>query len=1065
MRLCLLMLAVLIATAPAGALPAPAAPPAFATYCFACHGEATQEAELDLRAVLAPDAAARVTHAKNLQLTLDALEDRSMPPRKAKQHPGDDVRAAMASWLRTELKRLADARRDDPGHVVMPRLNPLEYRNVLRDLSGGIVTSAGQFLPNEGGAGEGFANVGQAQGMSTPTLEKYIEAAKLSLRHLSASPSRGLTWRAYPSEPIAEPAAAREDAIRELIDWHVAQQQRWNEQHRAELKSRLGFTHAAYLEAAWRYRHRAALGRPGATFADIAAGYDVQLAPVVLEKWYAILSADSPQPPFVAWTNAWQKLPAPAAIDSKKLREACIAIETGGVAVAEKLDFAPPYERSWHDREMRKRVEAAARTGTWIFQIDLKDAKELFLVMTNAGDGGQDEDGLWRRGRFTYADGSVKLWEDVVEVHGANSGKLLPFGRTQNGAEAGRDTIGVRPPGAVKLRVPAGAVLFDVELDLERKLGQQTVQALVLTSKPGPGQTSYYPGRMIFGAFELHTRRVSNPNQDRELTRALTRRNVSEANRTKVGLNAERNVLAGWTRTPIEFIGGPWPTHEADKSEPLFPYHLTVEQVRRNATPDALAELAALENHLQAVTQVAEQKLHRFLVAAGVETSREGVLPAAEVISRLPASVRADAAALVAEITRKRTHEEPVVAAAMNEFAGRAWRRPLTAVESDRLLSLFRAGRSAGLSFDEAVKSPLLMVLVSPQFLYRYPTSGSRELTSYDLASRLSFMLWGSIPDGELLALAAANKLADEQVLRQQVRRMLRDDKARALAELFGAQMFHFGGFESFSGPDPKRFPEFTPALRQAMLDEALTFIDHVFRGDRPLTDLLAADYVFVNSVLARHYGIDGVSGAEMRKAPVPAGRGGLPTMALFLTQRSLPLRTSPVQRGVWVLEDLLGVHLPDPPPVPPLPEDEVDEKGVSARRLLEIHRANPSCASCHDKIDPLGVTLEHFDPIGRWRAADRSGAPLTASARTADGVDVDGSIGLRSYLMSRKSQIFRHFSRKLLGYALGRAVDPGDQALLDRMQMRLAADGKYRFGALVEEIAVSPQFRTRRAE
>jgi hypothetical protein len=294
---------------------------------------------------------------------------------------------------------------------------------------------------------------------------------------------------------------------------------------------------------------------------------------------------------------------------------------------------------------------------------------------------------------------------------------------------------------------------------------------------------------------------------------------------------------------------------------------------------------------------------------------------------------------------------------------------------------------------------------------------------------------------------------------------MLRDPRAESLATDFAGQLWNFGDFENFTGPDAARFTEFTPALRQAMLDEVTHFLGDLITNDRPLAALLDADYTFANADLARYYGLTAVHGATPQRVTVDSTqRGGLAGMALFLTKTSLPLRTSPVQRGVWLMEKVLGRELKNPPPnVPKLSEDEKDAQGLNIRQQLEKHRADAQCASCHDKIDPLGIALENFDAIGRWRTAERDGSPLATVATSHDGAELNGLAGLKRYLLSREDEFFRHFNRKLLGYALGRAVLPGDRALLDRMQATLKSSD-HRFSTLVEQIITSPQFLNRRA-
>jgi len=291
---------------------------------------------------------------------------------------------------------------------------------------------------------------------------------------------------------------------------------------------------------------------------------------------------------------------------------------------------------------------------------------------------------------------------------------------------------------------------------------------------------------------------------------------------------------------------------------------------------------------------------------------------------------------------------------------------------------------------------------------------------------------------------------------------MLQDDRAKSLAIDFGGQMFGFTGFEEYNVPDPERFPEFTPQIRAAMLQEVIEFLDHVIRKGAPVSDLLAANYSFLNGNLARHYGIEHI-GDQFQKVELPANRGGLASMGLFLTKTSEPLRTSPVVRGTWVYEALLGHELPSPPAnIPSISQDETDDKGRSIREQLEFHRADAGCASCHNKIDPLGVALEQFDPVGRWRTKLRDGSKPDVVATTKDGVNLNGAQSLKHYLASQEHRLVEHLTRKLLGYALGRSTQTADKFLLDRLIQDLPKQ-KNQFQWLVEEIVLSPQFRNRR--
>lgn len=1044
------------------------------TYCITCHNGEQAEAELNLIPVAAQPQSLR-SDFKLLTRILEAVSTEAMPPSDAERKLASAEREQLRRWLQAEHAAVGAAQDGDPGLVVMPRLTKSEYRNVIRDLSDGVVRDGGHYLPAEGGAGEGFANVGEAQGMNAAQFEKYVEAAKQVLRHVRVFPNDGLQWSVVPQEPVDEPALARKEATDQIIAWYTTQQQKWGAEHRDALVARFGFSHAAYLEAAWRYRHRAALSRPAATLDDFARCDDVPLARVALEKWWKLLNDASAGSPFADWAAAWRSLPGPDKLDDRELRNACTAIVVGrkdAVVAVQPEDYAPPYEISFHEAK-EEVLAAATNEGRWPFRIDIGNAQELFLVVTDAGDGGRGEYAVWRRGRIVFRDGTSKPWQDALQLVGVNSGRPFVWGVDGEAAKKlGPDCIGVRPPGALKFVVPAGAIVFEVDLTLdENRTKQASIQAMVLKEKPK--SQSYIPGRYVFGGKRRDVE--SKPDVNKERERLLRVRNVAEANRTKIGLNAERNVFADWTRTSLEHLGGPWPDQDADREEPSAPYHYTVPQVRRNATPDDLVQLATLEKRLASVAQAPQQQLLALLKAAGIEEAREGVLPPTSAVEMLSPSRRDEYQGLVETIGRDESSHETQVRNLLGKFAQPAWRRGLSDEELTTLVQLYRDARARGFSFDGAVKTPLMVVLTSPYFLYRGSISGNDEvaqkslspivpLHGHELASRLSFFLWGSVPDELLLRIAEDGTLHQPEVLRAQVSRMLRDPRAASLAVDFAGQLWSFSDFETFTGPDADRFPEFTPELRRSMLSEVEAFLDDLFRNDRPLTGLIDSDYTLANGLLVKHYGLlDAPPSETPQRVALPPERGGLPGMALFLTKTSVPLRTSPVQRGVWIAEQLLGRRVPPPPAnAGQISADEQDASGLSIREQLARHRADAGCAACHARIDPFGIALEGFDPIGRRRTTLREGGPIVDHETTHDGATLAGFVGLRRYLVEHRDEVFAHFNRKLLGYALGRAVIPGDTSLLERMNSGLPQHD-YRFSFLIDTIVTSPQFLQRR--
>jgi mono/diheme cytochrome c family protein len=406
---------------------------------------------------------------------------------------------------------------------------------------------------------------------------------------------------------------------------------------------------------------------------------------------------------------------------------------------------------------------------------------------------------------------------------------------------------------------------------------------------------------------------------------------------------------------------------------------------------------------------------------------------------------------------------------ALVDFAAQAYRRPLQAGEKAQLLHLYDTLRKKNLSHEEAFRTMLTRVLVAPSFLFRIEqTPAGKEaqpVSSWELATRLSYFLWATAPDAELRRLAAEGRLHEPQVLSAQVGRMLKDTRSRGLAVEFAAQWLHVRDIQQNREKNEKLFPTFNDELRAALFEETVLFCQDLFQSDRPLHNFLDADHTFLNETLARHYGIPGVKGPQWRRVTgvKKYGRGGVLTLASVLTKQAGASRTSPVLRGNWLVETMLGEKLPKPPPgVPQLPEEET-ASDATVRQMVERHTRIAECVVCHQRIDPFGFALEKYDPIGRFRDRDLGGRPVDTRVRLKDGTRFDGVEGLRAYLLEKRRQEFeRHFCQKLLGYALGRAVTLSDQPLLDAMMDALKKN-EYRLSAAVQAIVSSRQFRYHR--
>ena len=407
------------------------------------------------------------------------------------------------------------------------------------------------------------------------------------------------------------------------------------------------------------------------------------------------------------------------------------------------------------------------------------------------------------------------------------------------------------------------------------------------------------------------------------------------------------------------------------------------------------------------------------------------------------------------------SEERACAARILTKLARLAYRRTPTQADEDTLLDFFDQGRRDGGSFDSGIQFALERMLVDPDFLLRVHQRTDR-LIDIELASRLSFFLWSSVPDDVLLSLAERGLLGELQVLEGEVRRMLADPRAsEALVSDFAAQWLNLRRIPEVV-VDPQRYPNYDESLLQAFERETELFVADALRQDRSVLDLLRADYTFVNERLARHYGIDGVYGSRFRKVTLPDTnqRGGLLAQGALLATTSYPDRTSPVLRGKWLLDNILSMPTTPPPPdVDTTLDDGPGQRTASIRERLAQHRENPSCNSCHSVIDPLGFSLENFDVIGGWRTVDESGNPIDATGATTSGAEIEGLVGLRRLLLERPEQFPRTVTEKLLAYALGRPLEYYDRPAV-RQIVRAAATDNYSWSSIINGIVTSPTFR-----
>lgn len=412
-------------------------------------------------------------------------------------------------------------------------------------------------------------------------------------------------------------------------------------------------------------------------------------------------------------------------------------------------------------------------------------------------------------------------------------------------------------------------------------------------------------------------------------------------------------------------------------------------------------------------------------------------------------------------------HQREAAGLIVQRFSTRAFRRPIEQAWLDRLMTVYDRSQEQKLSYDESVGNMMVAILISPRFLMRAEAAKPDmnepfPIDDYDLASRLSFFLWSGPPDEALLELASKNELNNADILDAQIDRMLADSRSDALIENFFAPWLQFSDLRSKS-PDAKVFPGFDEKLREAILAEPRLAIGEIIRKDRPITELIDADYTYVNETLASHYGIDEVNGDAMRRVALSnRRRGGMLTTAALLMAQADPGRTNVPRRGSFLTGTILGVPAPPPPPdVPDLKEPEASDKPMTLRERLEEHRSNPQCASCHAKIDPLGFGLENYDAIGAWRDQE-VGKPIDASGALPDGRSFNGPVELKDILLEGKDEFTRTFVSQMLIYALGRGPISSDKCVIDEV-VENTKSHEYRFASIVRSIINSYPFRHRR--
>ena len=966
-------------------------------YCVGCHSGKMPAAQFDLKSYTSVD---MVTEDfSRWTLVMDRLRAKEMPPKPMPAPPADAVEQVIA-WigaLRVEqIKEFAG----DPGIVLARRLSNAEYNYTIRDLTGQDLQPARQF-PVDPANTAGFDNSGESLTMSPALLNKYFQAARGIADHMVLTPND----IEFSSHPMLVETDREKYAIERIIDFYKRQPT----------------DYADYFQAAWRFKYRNELGKPHATLSSIAA--ESKLSPKYLPMVWQILHDKNAIGPVLKLQTMWLALPSPAANETEVVNAKCAEMRdfVTKIRAHTAMQFAAPIVKglpagsqpllNWKLREF-----AAHRRDS--DPNDLRNDDDPPVVLSAI----PKYPGLHKEAAARWAALSAKARAgdtDLIVPHDQRAQYEAAFARF---ASVFPDTFYV---------TERGRYFPDDSADKGRLLsaGYHSVVGFFRDDTP---------------LMEL----ILDAKGQREIDRLWDQfdfiANITARTWTQYFFNQSGEVQGKGAES-----GTDRPADHLITDEPVIMAmrDAYLAKAQSDPTNDPVAE-EAIRDHF----------------------------------ARVNSTLR--------NLEKERAEAESKHLNALLDFAERAYRRPLSDAEGSDLRAYYQELRTKkDLSHEDAIREAAVSVLMSPDFLYRLDLSDqlpdvsliapkselhtvavktsspftSEPMPAYSLASRLSYFLWSSMPDAELLRHAVAGDLRNPDVLLAQTRRMLKDPRAQGLATEFTANWLGSRQFETNNAVDRERFPSFNDSLREAMFQEPIRFMEDVIANNRSVLSLVYGNYTFVNPPLAKHYGIPGLTGDDAHWVRVDNagryGRGGLLPMAVFLTQNSPGLRTSPVKRGNWVVQRVLGIRVPPPPPVvPELPSDE-SKSDLPVRDMLAKHRANPVCAACHARFDSFGLAFEGYGPVGDARTKDLADRPVDTAVTYPGGIEGAGLEGLKAFIREhRQDQFLSNISRKLLAYALNRSLQLSDESLIESMETRLA-EQNYRFDALVETIVTSPQF------
>ena len=987
--------------------------PILRKYCTECHGNKKRRASLNFESYQTEKDV--IVHLHKWFSVIEQVETGVMPPEDHQERPTEAEITKLTGWIRATIDGYDFESVKDPGRYTLRRLNKAEYNNTIRDLTG-VDLQPAKFFSGDGAGGEGFDNNAEAMKMLPLTVEKYFKAARDISRHANVSYTRGITFTPGIS-PTFKPRTYLVRAERKVTNFY-------NDFYDKLPKYNPRTQYRPYLMPAMKL----ALENPDVTHKEI---YDLaikkQLMPGVFYRWVIAFQNAEKDSKTSRWKSHYGRWVLDPWLELLKRRETVTAeeLQTFHDDFANKVQLAVHHTRYTNQRSLE------VKTGI------RDDAEALYLSVGDMADGNEFDHIVLHEPKITLRDGKVVYLGDLDLLEKQGEGAIhrekfpdgSPFKSTA--AEEIKRGFYIEAPALLTFKLPAGAKSFHAKFGMEDSAGDKGSVQVYAKDETIPFPTGkhthshFYRGPGHFAVEEAKKWWV--------IYSSLVGYGKSAGAKEMIDVSLsdeDRDRLQAVTRE-VEYA----------KRAPIKEFFDFIAKKKHGHL------LTTEKEALPSLTDLTDATVPKSLSAADQEKWQD---------------LRQKA-----EVFHDEMHGR--VKEALLKFAAQAFRQPVSRTDARMIAETYDQSMAASDDFQKAAQLTIQGLLTRPQFLFRMEDEpigqGAQPVDNYAMANRLSYFLWSSMPDETLLQLAKEGLLQDDEVLEQQVQRMLKDPRSIALAKEFASQWLGFRKILSEKKPNTEAFPAYTPELEDAMYQEAVLTFDDIVKHDRNVMEIIDSKTTFLNEPLAKHYGIPGVKGAEMRKVELTTKqRGGFPTMGGVLVATSYPNRTSPVIRGQWVLEALIGGKVPPPPDGVEIDESKLSDKSLTKKQRFAAHSTNPSCAICHDRLDPYGFALENYDAIGRYRTREGD-QPVDAAAIVKGGPRLQGLRGLKEYLKTEKRDAFLHqMAKKNLGFALGRSLEYYDEQVIRDAVENLKAN-ELRFSALATTIVKSYPFRYRRAK